>query len=121
VSERLLGISFAVVAVLLESMGHLFLKQAAERHFSGANLLRMLRGAYKDKWFVIGITCFVLEFVCWTLALQRLDVSLAYQLGCLSFVGVALLSRLLLREQICVTRWVGITCVLLGSILVGMS
>jgi multidrug transporter EmrE-like cation transporter len=121
VSERLLGISFALVAVLLESMGHLLLKQAAVRHFSGANFLRMLRGAHNDKWFIIGITCFVLELVCWTLALKRLDVSLAYQLGCLSFVGVALLSRLFLGEQIRITRWVGITCVLLGSVLVGIS
>jgi multidrug transporter EmrE-like cation transporter len=97
------------------------LKQSAERHYCHGEFLRLLRRVLSDKWCILGIACFAVEFVLWTLALQRLDVSLAYQLGCLSFVGVALLSRIWLGESISSKRWVGIILILIGSILVGAS
>jgi multidrug transporter EmrE-like cation transporter len=121
VSDRALGISCALVAVLLESVGHLLLKQSAERHCNGNNIFKLLRNACRDQGLLFGITCFLLEFVCWTFVLRFLDVSLAYQLGCLSFIGVALLSRMFLYEQITRRRWIGIVSILLGSIIVGAS
>lgn len=81
----------------------------------------MLLAATRDKWLILGIVCFIFEFVSWTFALQRLDVSLAYQLSCLTIITVTVFSRLWLTEQIAGYRWIGLICIFLGSVLVGAS
>lgn len=109
------------MSVILESVGQVSLKQSAKRSSTGRTIARMLLEAARDRWLILGIVCFILEFVSWTFALQRLDVSLAYQLSCLTLITVTLFSRLLLTEQIAGYRWMGLICIFLGSILVGAS
>jgi multidrug transporter EmrE-like cation transporter len=120
-SDRVTGILYILLAVFLESVGHIWLKQAAEGSLVKKSALGMLLKSTRSKKSVMGISCFVLEFGCWTLALQRLDVSLAYQLSCLSFISVAILSRIFLGEQINRKRWAGILLILAGSVMVGVS
>jgi multidrug transporter EmrE-like cation transporter len=117
----MIGIFYILVAVFFESAGHICLKQAAGSNLIKKNLFELILNAIRDKRTTIGIACFVLEFGCWTLVLQRLEVSLAYQLGCMSFVSVAILSRIFLNEQINRKRWIGILFILAGSVLVGAS
>lgn len=119
-SDKVVGLFYVLGSVFLESTGQIFLKKSANHNLAGRSDVRVLQAA-RDKWLVTGIVCFLLEFVSWTLALQRLDVSLAYQLSCLTFIAVTLLSRSWLSEHIGRSRWVGLTCIFLGSILVGAS
>ena len=81
----------------------------------------VLLAAARDRWLVLGIVCFIFEFISWTFALQRLDVSLAYQLSCLTLITVAVFSRFWLSEHIAGFRLFGLVCICLGSILVGAS
>ncbi|HEX8948380.1 MAG TPA: EamA family transporter [Dissulfurispiraceae bacterium] len=120
-NDRLIGLTYVMIAITLESIGHLWLKQSAERNYSGQDILALFVKLIRDKWCVLGVLCFVLEFGIWTFALRKLDVSLAYQMGCLSFIGVVLLSKVRLGEQISGRRWTGIVLILAGSILVGAS
>jgi multidrug transporter EmrE-like cation transporter len=108
-------------SILLESVGQISLKHAAERNAAGRSVARMLLAATRDRWLIVGIVCFLFEFVCWTFALQRLDVSLAYQFSCLTIITVAVFSRLWLTEQIAGYRWIGLICIFSGSLLVGAS
>jgi undecaprenyl phosphate-alpha-L-ara4N flippase subunit ArnE len=68
-----------------------------------------------------GITCFVLEWLCWTFALKTLDVSLAYPIGSLELVVIAVLCLVLLKEQVGFRRWVGVALIVGGTLLVGAS
>ncbi len=120
-NSRLIGLTYAVSAAFVESVGHLWLKRSAVRHYDGASVFVLVGNALRDVWCILGLLCFAFEFGLWTLALQRLDLSLAMQLGSLSFVGVALLSKTRLTEKIDGKRLAGITLVLIGCILVGMS
>lgn len=120
VSDKVIGLSYILGSILLESAGQLFLKKSADLNFADRPVARVLE-AIHDKWLISGIVCFILEFVSWTLALQRLDVSLAYQLSCLTFIAVTFFSRSWLSEQIDRSRWIGLICIFLGSILVGTS
>jgi multidrug transporter EmrE-like cation transporter len=119
-NDRLLGLSYILASVVLESVGQVTLKHSANGNPGGVSVIRRLITLH-DKFLVVGLTCFLLEFCTWTLALQRLDVGLAYQLGCLSYVGVALLSSVWLSEQMDRYRWIGLAGILSGSILVGTS
>ena len=72
----------------------------------------------KTLWVAGGTVLFAVEAGFYTLALRFLDLSIAYPLGALSFVAVALLSRGLLRERISPSRWIGVVLILAGVAMV---
>ncbi len=120
-SGRIIGLSYVLASVVLESGGQLALKRSAELNNFGRDMLPLLRAAVTDAWLMTGVACFLLEFVTWTLALHYLEVSLAYQLSCLAYITVGLSSRLWLSEQLGFSRWVGLFAIFAGSVLVGAS
>jgi uncharacterized membrane protein len=61
-----------------------------------------------------------LEILLYTFALHLLDVSMAFPLGSLCFVGVALLSKMVLGETVGLIRWLGVGCILAGTVFVAM-
>jgi drug/metabolite transporter (DMT)-like permease len=112
------------VAMAVESFAQLFLKIGAaggpgilsascRRSFS-----RLPFAPHPATWFVLGICAYLLEIALYTFALRFLDVSVAFPLGSLCFVGVALLSRALLGEAVGRARWLGISLILVGTVFV---
>lgn len=61
---------------------------------------------------------FTVATALWLLALSQLNISFAFPLLSSSFVLVAILSRLLLREYISWRRWVSIVIISIGVILI---
>jgi len=118
-----LGLTLLVAAMAVESGAQLFLKLGAA---GGSGLLRAGVRARAERifpagsgrpWVVLGVAAYALEILLYTLALGRLAVSVAFPLGSLCFVGVALLSRLLLGEAVGRARWLGIGLILAGVVL----
>jgi len=71
-------------------------------------------------WFITaGALCYALEIGLYTFALTLVDVSISFAMGSLSFVSVALLSRILLKEKISLTRGAGLLLILTGAALMG--
>ena len=105
-TAELPGIVLAVGAAAIESLAQLCLKLGAGN------------GAWAIRWIVRGALAYAAEVLVYTLALHFLDVSLAFPLGALGFVGVALLSRIFLGERVGRIRWAGIACILAGAICV---
>ena len=60
----------------------------------------MIRGSIQNHWMICGTTCFITEAAVWTIALTKLPLSIAFPSGSISFVFVALLSFLLLKERV---------------------
>jgi multidrug transporter EmrE-like cation transporter len=112
-----------VAAMAVESFAQLFLKVGAAggprilaapyRDFAGKSRL----GSLPSSWVVLGVLAYGLEIFFYTQALKRLDVSVAFPLGSLCFVGVAFLSRLFLGEAVGRVRWLGVGCILAGTFL----
>ena len=117
-NSKLIGLALVLLAVTLESFGHLFMKcgatEAAAQPFPAVKL-------NKEVWVALGLTLLAIEAVVYTLALHRIDVSIAFPMSSLSFVGIALLSALMLRESVTRKRWLGIGLILIGSCLLGAS
>jgi len=116
---RILGLSFVLASVLLEACGQTAFKQAAETNAAGMHPFTLLRGLWRNQPILVGIGCFMLEALLWTLALSHLPISVAFPAGSMVFVFVALLSCIFLHEQISPSRWIGIALILGGVILVG--
>ena len=102
-SVPVFGISLIVTAAAIESFAQVALKLGA-----GGRAL----------WVLVGVLLYVLEVAVYTVGLHRVPVSVAFPLGSLCFVGVALLSRLFLGEKVGWVRSVGVACILAGAVCV---
>jgi len=100
------GVVLAVAAVAVESVAQLLLKVGATRQ-TGARA-----------WIGLGALAYGIEITLYTFALHLLDVSVAFPLGSLCFVGVAVLSKLFLGEKVSRVRWLGVGCILAGAVCV---
>ena len=120
--ERLPGFLLILGSVITEGLSHIAFKRAADSGRHGSSILSVLRLALsRYKLIAAGITCFVLEWLCWTFALKTLDISLAYPIGSLELVVITVLCRALLKEQVGLRRWVGVALIVGGTLLVGAS
>ncbi len=104
---KLFGLMLVLLAVTFESVGQLFLKKGAITN--GIN-----------RWVAIGIAFLVVEVFFWTSVLHNIDLSMAYPMGSLSFVGVTLLSSFILKEKVSLKRWLGVGLIVGGTTLVGV-
>ncbi len=119
------GLTALAAAVAVESFAQLFLKIGAA---GGPGILppalrrRVARWPLgsASSWVALGVIAYGLEIALYTLALHALEVSVAFPAGSLCFVGVALLSKLVLGESVGRVRWLGVGCILAGVILVAL-
>jgi drug/metabolite transporter (DMT)-like permease len=108
-SQAMLGVSIVLACTVLEGFAQVFLKLAAMR--TAASILRY-------GWIALGVALYLVEIGLYTVALRLLSVSMAFAIGSLSFVTVAVLAAWLLREHVTATRWAGIVLILAGVALI---
>lgn len=122
--SELTGIVLVIAASVVESFAQIFLKIGAA---GGPGILvlpyrdhagRLPAGASAKGWVVLGLFAYAVEVFLYTLALYLLDVSVAFPLGSLCFIGVALLSKIFLGETVGRIRWLGVACILVGTVFV---
>lgn len=75
----------------------------------------------RSVWLWLYIICFGGATVLWLLALSGLNISYAFPLLSASYILVALLARLFLKENVSAMRWVSISVICLGVILIAWS
>jgi multidrug transporter EmrE-like cation transporter len=114
-----------VAAVLIESFAQVSLKIGAAGPGILSSPLRQLATRYRittidASWKGLGIFLYGMQIVLWTLVLHRFEVSVAYPMDSLCFVVVSLLSRILLGEVVDRWRWLGVFCILSGTILIAL-
>ena len=123
---KFIGILILVAAMVVESFAQMFLKVGAA---GGPGILqapyrRLASGfpfsSIAASWVALGVIAYGLEIALYTFALHLLDVSVAFPMGSLCFVGVALLSKLFLGETVGRIRWLGVGCIVLGAVFVAL-
>jgi multidrug transporter EmrE-like cation transporter len=121
-----MGILVLVAAVTVECFAQMFLKIGAA---GGPEILllpyrrwasRFSFSSIAASWVILGVITYGLEILLYTFALHLLDVSVAFPLGSLCFVGVAMLSKLWLGETVGKIRWLGVGCIVVGAVCVAM-
>ena len=115
---RAIGVACIVAAVGMQGLGQVCFKWAAVRGAGGGP--RGWRGT-PGRVAGLGLFCYFVQGIFWTLALRHLDLSIAFPLGSLSFVAVAVLSAAILGEVVGGKRWVGIALILAGATLLGTA
>ena len=124
-TPELTGIFILIAAVMVESFAQVFLKIGATcgaadggrscRQAGRAGACISARG-----WVLFGLAAYLVEIALYTAALHFLDLSVAFPLGSLCFVGIAILSKLFLGETVGRIRWLGVGCILAGTVFVAL-
>jgi multidrug transporter EmrE-like cation transporter len=114
-----------LAAVLVESFAQVSLKIGAAGPRVLSSPFRKLTSRYRisaaaTSWKGFGIILYGLQIFLWTLVLHRLDVSIAFPMDSLCFVGVALLSMTFLGEFVDRMRWLGVCCILAGTVILAL-
>ncbi|MBU6450672.1 MAG: EamA family transporter [Cyanobacteria bacterium REEB67] len=123
---KITGILLVLIAMAVESLAQVCLKIGAS---GGPALLVEPYRAFAERtamlkqsvvWKGLGVVFYGLEIFLWTSVLHLLDVSVAFPMGSLCFVGVALLSSIFLGEAVGRVRWLGVLSILAGTALLAV-
>jgi multidrug transporter EmrE-like cation transporter len=123
---KIFGVLVLILAMVVESFAQVCLKIGAG---GGPPVLGAPYAALAQSnnmlcrpfvWKALGVVLYGLEIFLWTSVLHLLDVSVAFPMGSLCFVGVAILSKIFLGEQVGRVRWSGVLCIILGTMLMTM-
>ena len=85
---------------------------------STSGLAGFVFGLMRSRWIVLGVIVYALEFLFWFGALSIAPLSLAIPFAALSYCGVVVASRLILREHISARRWAATSVVAAGVAIV---
>lgn len=113
-------------AILFGAIGDILFSKGMRRNGEvvikrPADVPRMIRHVFQRPLILFGIVSMAFYFFSYMAALAYIDVSVANPLTTLSYVLVTLYAVLRLKEHISLRRWAGVTLVVLGAILVGLS
>jgi len=113
-------IPFILLSVTIITAGQICMKiglNSIKINFSRGIILTYL-SIFFNPYVFVGTMIYVLGVFLWVYILSKVNLSFAYPFLGLTFVFVAICSKLILKEDISVTRWLGVITISLGVILV---
>jgi undecaprenyl phosphate-alpha-L-ara4N flippase subunit ArnE len=114
-------IALIAATIFLDVFGQLGFKLGLNRiddAHSGDTGLEFWLQLLTQRWLLLGIAAYALEFFLWLAVLSRVQLSIAFPLASLSYCGVLLASRAALGETISRRRWAGCGLITIGAALV---
>ncbi|MCC7161044.1 MAG: EamA family transporter [Anaerolineae bacterium] len=114
-----------IPAILFSTTGELLFKIGMNRiggfEFSADALKTVLPRVIRNPYIISGFVGFGLGAVFWLAVLSRVPLSIAYPILALSYFVVVIEAWLLLRERVTWKRMLGVTIIVGGVIVVGLS
>jgi len=105
------ALGFAVASTVISSFGLVFLKNA-----SGLSLTKMIF----SRPFIAGGITFLVGGVLLIMALKTEELAVVFPLTSLTYIWVAALSRIYLKEKINVWKITSIICIIIGILFISM-
>ena len=107
-------------SVVCDVAGQVFFKLGVsdDKSPTRRGLAGFVLGLVRSPWIALGVLVYALEFVFWFGALSLAPLSLAIPFAALSYCGVVVASRLILREHVSPRRWAATLVVAAGVAIV---
>jgi multidrug transporter EmrE-like cation transporter len=110
------------ISVTLSAVAQILLKQGlSELQKSRKDGDSLVWGVVRQVYIWLWGVCFVLATALWLLGLQKLELSYAYPLVAFGYVLVNLMSTFFFKESVNTNRWIAVTVIGLGVILIAGS
>jgi len=116
-------LTFAVLALIImtdiiESVAELFFKKGTLStgidNVTVDNVVLFMSKLLASSGFWTGLVLHATNFFLWAAVLSKVDLSVAFPTGSMSYIFVALLSVVFLGEHISAYRWGGIILIIIG-------
>ncbi len=120
---QLWAVLFSFVGTLIGAFGPIYLKRGSGmlNRESLHTFKQFIRSTIGNRALLIGITCYALGFIIYTISLSGADVSVLYPLGSVAYIWVTILSKIILGEHITRLKIAGVICIIAGAALVGLG
>jgi multidrug transporter EmrE-like cation transporter len=119
------AILFLISSVLCGITGQLMLKrgmnQVGEVSLIKGNPIKTIFKMFTSRSVLIGVLIFGVSMVFWIFALSGLELSYAYPMVSISYVLIALGSKIFFKENVSLKRWISIIVICIGVILVSIT
>jgi drug/metabolite transporter (DMT)-like permease len=115
----IVSVSIAVVAQLVLKLGVEGIGQVNLGNWE--SIRHFLLAAVSSPQVLLGLALYGLSAVIWLVVLARVNLSYAYPMVATSYVLMLILSRFLLKEDVSLTRWIGVAIICLGVLIMSRS
>lgn len=85
------------------------------------NLFKTVLQMFTNKFVIAGVLLFSCSTLLWLVILSGLELSYIYPMVSLNYVLTAISSKMFFKENIPKSRWISITVIILGVVLVSSS
>lgn len=114
---------FLVIAISLGAFGQIALKYGMKQSAlanpgAAGGLVTGLAHAIFTPYVLLGLGLYAVSSCFWLIVLSKWNLSYAYPMIAISYVGVVFLARLFFREQITWPQWLGIALMAVGLVVV---
>lgn len=105
-----------IMNILLLTSGQIMWKIGLDRTggFSAANIFNIMVSPF----IIGGVLLYVIATVLWFMILSKTDLSYAYPLQSLAYVLGVIAAWMIFKENISITRWLGVATIIAGVALV---
>ena len=109
------------LSVTCDTAGQLCFKIAGQESGHSDSLLSHLRHTLGKTTLWAGLLIYAVQVVVWLMILERAPLSVAFPVASLSYCSVTVVSSVVLGEKVKARRWIGITLITAGVIVVGIG
>ncbi len=106
---------------LISSMALGAVAQICLRHGAASRQTEAAERRSRWRWLTLWALCFAAATLLWLDALRRTDISYAYPMLGAGYILVTLLAKWLLGERITGMRWIAISIITAGVVMVGAN
>ncbi|NMB98799.1 MAG: EamA family transporter [Thermoanaerobaculaceae bacterium] len=119
INKEYFSFIFLTLTVFFTVLGQILVKKGVSTYavgnwMTGKEIMLYLLKSSTNIYVLSGLFCAGLAAACWILAVGKLKLSYAYPFIALTFVFVPLFAKIFFREEIPLSRWIGIGIILLG-------
>jgi multidrug transporter EmrE-like cation transporter len=109
-----------LTGVLLNAFAQIAMKKAVTATGMEWSLGPLIR-LFLTPWMLVCLGCYAVSVVVWAAAMSHVPVNFAYPFLALGFVAGALMSMLFLGETIPPLRWLALTVIVAGVVLLAFT
>lgn len=114
------SISWLLICVVLGSIAQVLLKSGLQAHGKIRSLVTLVT-AFQNWQVLVGFGLYGVSSLLYITVISRVPVSFAYPFIALTYIGVAVLARILLKERIPPLHVAGLSLIFIGVSLVGVA
>ena len=108
-------------SVALAALGQIILKVGMSKVGLIGFTLNQLSNAFTQPLVLAGLFLYGLSLIVWLVVLSRENLSFVYPMVAFSYLITTILAKFVLKEEVPSIRWLGLSFILFGIILVARS